>query len=397
MVVVEINTVCYGSTGRIMLGIHNEAENQGITTYSFYALGDIKEKNANVHKIGSKVSNRLSGMLAHFAGLMGCFSVFQTLKLVRFLKRVNADIVHLHNIHISFLNYPILFGYLKRHNIKVVWTLHDCWAFTGHCPHFSYQKCNKWEKGCYKCPRYKEYPISTFDNSKVMYKIKKRCFTGLSNAVLVTPSDWLKSLVEKSFLSDYPVHVINNGIDIDAFSYTESDFRKKHNIENKFVILGVSFGWDNKKGLDVFIELAERLDSKRFQIVLVGTNDKTDELLPVDIISIHKTSDISEMAQIYSTADLLLNPTREEVLGLVNIEANACGTPVLMFNTGGSPECINYKSGCCVECDDIDAMEKQIIYIEKNRPFSSADCRRQAEKFDKREKYKEYIKLYREI
>ena len=159
----------------------------------------------------------------------------------------------------------------------------------------------------------------------------------------------------------------------------------------------MSFGWDNKKGLDVFIELAERLDSKRFQIVLVGTNDKTDELLPVDIISIHKTSDISEMAQIYSTADLLLNPTREEVLGLVNIEANACGTPVLMFNTGGSPECINYKSGCCVECDDIDAMEKQIIYIEKNRPFSSADCRRQAEKFDKREKYKEYIKLYREI
>ena len=397
MVVVEINTVCYGSTGGIMLGIHNEAEKQGINVHSFYAIGSPKENNANIHRIGSRLSNRISGMLAHFTGLMGCFSVFQTLRLISFLKKIKVDIIHLHNIHVSFLNYPLLFGYIKRHNIKVAWTLHDCWAFTGHCPHFAYQKCEKWKTGCHNCPRYKEYPVSSFDNSKAMYSIKKKCFSNMPDAVLVTPSEWLKSLAKESFLGDYPVRVINNGIDLNTFSYTESDFREKYGIGDKFVILGVSFGWDNKKGLDVFIELSKRLNPERFQIVLVGTGESTDAVLPANIISIHKTSDISEMVQIYSAADLFLNPTREEVLGLVNIEANACGVPVLMFNTGGSPECIDEKSGCIVECDDIDEMEKQIINIEAHRPFSAADCRRRAEKFDKNNLYKEYIRLYKEL
>lgn len=397
MVVAEINTLCYGSTGSIMLGIHKEAQKQGIEVYSFYALGSLKENNADIRKIGSDFSNRISGMLSHFTGLMGCFSIIQTLKLISFLKKSGVDIIHLHNIHISFLNYPLLFGFIKNHNIKVVWTLHDCWTFTGHCPHFTYQKCEKWMTGCYKCPRYKEYPVSSFDNSSIMYSLKKKCFSDLPNAVLVTPSEWLKALAEKSFLKAYPVRVINNGIDLETFSRTESNFREKYGIENKFVILGVSFGWDNKKGLDVFIDLARRLDSERFQIVLVGTNESTDRLLPDNVISIHKTSDISEMVQIYSAADLLLNPTREEVLGLVNIEANACGVPVLMFRTGGSPECISEKSGCCVDCDDTDELEKQILYIEKNRPYNAADCRKQAEKFDKRDMYKKYIALYQNL
>ena len=397
MVVAEINTVCYGSTGGIMLGIHREAQKHGIDIHSFYALGDLKTDNKNIHKIGSNLSNRIFGKLAHFTGLMGCFSVIQTLNLVTFLRRKKVDIIHLHNIHVSFLNYPILFNYIKKNNIKVVWTLHDCWTFTGHCPHFSYQKCEKWRTGCYDCPRYKEYPVSTFDNSKIMYKIKKKYFTDLPNVVLVTPSYWLEGLVKQSFMGKYPVKVINNGVDLSVFKPTCGDFRKKHSLEGKFIVLGASFGWDNKKGLDVFIEMAKRLDDNEYQIVLSGTDLNTDKELPDNIISIHKTTNISEMVDIYSSADLLLNPTREEVFGLVNIEANACGTPVLMFKTGGSPECITEKSGYIVDLDDIDEIERQILRIKRENPYSEADCIESAKRFNKSDKFKEYVDLYKSM
>lgn len=211
---------------------------------------------------------------------------------------------------------------------------------------------------------------------------------------LVTPSEWLAELTRQSFLKDYPVKVINNGIDLSIFKPTESDFRRRYNCEDKFILLGVAFGWGKRKGLDVFVELSKRLDSNRFQIVLVGTSEAIDTQLPSNIISIHKTDNQSQLAEIYTAADLFVNPTREENFPTVNIESIACGTPVITFNTGGSPEIIDDTCGCVVDCDDIDGMERAILRIESERPYSETSCMIRAQKYDMNEKFKEYVKLY---
>ncbi|MBR3953239.1 MAG: glycosyltransferase [Oscillospiraceae bacterium] len=397
MNVAEINTVNYGSTGKIMLGIQSVAKENGIPVVSYYALGkENKEKN-DLKRIGTVFQNKLNSRLAHVTGMMGCFSVFPTLELIRELKKNNTELIHLHNIHVSFLNYPLFFRFIKKNDIKVVWTLHDCWTFTGHCPHFTYPKCEKWMSGCHDCPRYREYPVTSLDNSKFMYSLKKKTFTGVKNMTLVTPSAWLKELAEKSFMGEYPIRVINNGIDTGVFRPSESDFREKYGIGNKFMILGVAFDWGDKKGLDVFLELEKRLDKEKFSIVLVGTGEKTDALLPEGIISIHKTENAGELAGIYTAADVFLNPTREEVLGLVNIEANACGTPVIMFRTGGSPECISEKTGIVVDVDDVNAVEKCIRELEEKNKFLAEDCIARAKNFEMSAKYSEYVELYKQI
>lgn len=198
-------------------------------------------------------------------------------------------------------------------------------------------KCEKWKEGCHDCPQYKEYPEALYDNTKRMWGLKKKWFTGIEKMTIVTPSEWLAGLVKKSYLRDYPVKVINNGIDLNVFKPSESDYREKWGVTGtQKVILGVSFGWGVKKGLDSFIKLASELDDKTFKIVLVGTNEKVDKQLPDNVISIHRTQNLKELASIYTAADVLVNQTREEVLGLINVEAQACGKLIIAFRTGGS-------------------------------------------------------------
>ena len=235
------------------------------------------------------------------------------------------------------------------------------------------------------------------DTSKEMYKKKKRWFCGIEALTIVTPSEWLAALVKKSFLNEYPVKVINNGVDRTVFKPTESDFRTRHGIRDKKIVLGVAFGWGYGKGLDVFVELSRRLDKQKYQIVLVGTNAEIDKQLPNSIISIHRTSNQCELAEIYTSADVFVNPTREEVLGLVNVEALACGTPVLTFKTGGSPETIDETCGSVVDVDDVDAMEKEILRICAELPCSKESCIKRAKKFDMNDRFEEYIDLYKEV
>ena len=290
----------------------------------------------------------------------------------------------------------MLFKYIKRNNISVAWTMHDCWAITGQCPHFIMAGCDKWKTGCYHCPQYKDYPNAYVDRTKKMWKLKKELFTSIEKMTLITPSRWLSKLIEESYLKDYPVKVINNGIDLSIFKPTESDFRKKYNCENKIILLGVAFGWGKRKGLDVFIELSRRLDEK-YQIVLVGTDDAIDAQLPENIISIHRTANQKELAEIYTASDVFLNPTREEVLGLVNIEALACGTPVITFKTGGSPECIDETCGYVVECDDIDSMEKKLIEVSSDNVFKAEDCIAYSKNFDHYNRFTDYINTFQEM
>lgn len=394
--IVEINAGNIGSTGTIMLGIADIAKTDGHEV--LVCCPDARENRKKTVKyqlfIGDRFSRNLHLKSAELTGLNGCFSRLATKKFLNTIGEYKPDMIHFHNLHGSYINLPLLFRFVKKHNIPVVWTLHDCWSFTGHCPYFDMVGCDKWKTGCHHCSQYREYPRSLVDNSRYMYKLKKKWFTGVKNMTLVTPSGWLAELAKQSFLRDYPVKVINNGIDLSIFKPTSSDFRQKYNIGEKYIVLGVAFGWGKRKGLDVFIELAKRLDKEKYQIVLVGTDECSDKLLPDSVISIHRTQNQTELAAIYTAADVFANPTREEAFGLVNIEALACGTPGVTFNTGGSPECFDKTCGSVVDKDDIDALETEILRICETKPYSKDDCIYRASHFNKKDKFKEYIELY---
>ena len=395
MRIAEINSSNFGSTGNIMLEIAEVAEKCGHSAVVCYpkSRANAKKRKESDIVIGNRLSRNLHLKLAEITGLNGCFSYFSTLNFLRKLNRFKPDIIHLHNLHNCYINLPLLFKYIKKHNIKTVWTLHDCWSFTGHCPHFDMIGCDKWKTGCYRCPQYKDYPKSLFDNSKYMYSLKKKWFTGVENMTIVTPSEWLAGLVKKSYLKDYPVRVINNGIDLSVFKPTESDFRKKYDCENKYIVLGVASPWGKRKGLDAFSELAKRLDD-RYRIVLVGLAKEQKEGLPQNIIGLEHTANQTELAGIYTAADVFANPTREENYPTVNMEAIACGTPVVTFNTGGSPEIIDETCGTAVAKNDIDGICNEIIKICETKPYSEETCLKRAESFDKNEKFREYIRLY---
>ncbi len=338
---VQINVVCNGSTGKIMGDLAKEAEKNGFETYCFFGRGN-KNSNINCEKIGNKISIYFHVLLARL-GFNGYGSYFATKKLVKKLKNINPDIIQLHNIHGYYINLKVLFKYLKNeYKGKIVWTLHDCWAFTGHCSYFLCVGCNKWQNECYKCPQLKEYPGEYFDTTKREFKFKKNLFTSLNNLTLVTPSNWLKGLVKKSFLKDYNIEVINNGIDLNIFKPTyDEKIYKKYNIpKDKKIILGVANKWETRKGLNVFLKLSQLINGNEI-IILVGLNDKQIKNLPNNIIGIKRTDNQMDLVKIYTIADVFLNPTLEDNYPTVNLESIACGTPVITFNTGGSGEAMH--------------------------------------------------------
>lgn len=396
MKIVSINSVNFGSTGNIMLEIAKNARKRGHKCYTCCPKSreNGRKQAEDQIFIGNRVFRNIHIKIAKYTGLHGCFSIIDTLMFIKKIKKINPNLIHLHNLHSDYINIPILFNFLKKSKIKTVWTLHDCWAFTGHCPHFTLAKCEKWKTGCFNCPCYFDYPESKIDDTKFMWRLKRKWFTSLEDLTLVTPSKWLSDLVAQSFLKDFPVKVINNGIDLSIFKPTESDFRKKYNCEGKYILLGVAFDWGKRKGLDVFCELANRLDSEKYQIVLVGTNDYIDNLLPDNIVSIHRTQNQTELAEIYTAADLFVNPTREEVFGLVNVEALACGIPVITFKTGGSPECVDETCGSIIDYDDIECLVKEINIIKECRPYNSEECINRADLFKNSVVYQQYIDLY---
>lgn len=392
MKIVQINATCgVGSTGKICSAIAALLDQNHVENYIFYT----SEKSSDPHgrKYLSKWSTKLQALFSRVFGNYGFNTFFATKRLLKELDEISPDIVHLHNLHGHNVNLKSLFQYFKKHpDIKIFWTFHDCWAFTGYCTHFTLKKCDKWLTGCHNCPQRRSYSW-LFDRSHTLYNRKKELFTGL-DMTIITPSEWLAGLVKKSFLKDYPVEVINNGIDISVFQPIESSFREKHNIpKEKYIILGVAFDWGIGKGLDVFIELSKKL-SDDYQIILVGTNTEIDQQLPDNIISIHRTRNQTELAEIYTAADLFVNPTREENYPTVNMEAIACGTPVLTFRTGGSPEIVNENCGCVVDCDDNEALINNIIEIRNSNRFDVEECLKRAKTFDANDRFAEYIKLY---
>ncbi|XZM23881.1 glycosyltransferase [Clostridium perfringens] len=366
MKVLQINSVCgVGSTGRIATDLYKVLEEQGHECVIAYGRGTAPEGIKTI-KIGTDFDNYMHVAKTRLFDKHGFGSTKATKEFIKKVKEYDPDVIHLHNIHGYYINIEILFDYLKKSNKKVIWTLHDCWSFTGHCSHFDYIGCDKWKDKCEKCPQKKEYPSSILkDNSNWNYEKKKQLFTSVNNMTIVTPSKWLSNLVKESFLNKYPIKVINNGIDLGIFKPTKSNFREKHNLQDKIIILGVASVWTEKKGFNYFIELASRLDDS-FKIIMLGITEKQKKMLPNNILGIKKTNNTIELAEIYSIADFFVNTTLEENFPTTNLEAIACGTKVISFDTGGCNETIDYgKLGICIKKGDINELESKILKVKE--------------------------------
>ncbi|WP_346930954.1 glycosyltransferase family 4 protein [Clostridium sp.] len=393
MKVLQINSVCgTGSTGRIASDIYKILEEQGHECVIAYGRAKAPEEIKSI-KIGSILGNYTHVFKTRIFDKHGFGSVKATKEFIKQAKEYNPDVIHLHNIHGYYINIEILFDYLREANKPIVWTLHDCWAFTGHCSYFDYVGCDKWRNGCGNCEQKKEYPSSkVVDNSKWNYEKKKELFTSVKNMTIVTPSKWLAKLVRESFLGKYPVEVINNGIDLEVFKPTESDFRERHEIEDKFVVLGVASDWDRRKGLKYLIDLSEKLDST-YQVVVVGVSEKQKSELPDSIISFCRTNNVKELVEIYSAADVFVNPTLEDNFPTTNLEALACGTPVITFDTGGSIECINKESGVIIEKGNNQELLNIIKKLNCDR-FEKREILKKSRGFEKRSNFRRYIEIY---
>ena len=389
--VAEINAFNFGSTGNIMYNIAKIASEKEICVKTFCPTARMTKKYQNADNIlfGTIMERRGCERLARIIPMHDFLNIFATRELLRYLDEFKPDIIHFHNLHGDYVNLKMLFLYAKKNEIKVVWTFHDCWPFTGHCPYFTYVNCKKWIDKCHDCTQYKEYPKSYVDDSKILYEKKKRVFNSLSDCVIVTPSEWLKELVSKSFLAKYEIMVINNGIDLNKFkpSFYDINIRQKYNLENKFIILGVAYLWDRRKGLDRLIQISEKLDEK-YQIIIVGEVSKDENL--GNIIHISRTANQSELAELYSAANVFINPTYEDNFPTVNIEALACGTPVLTYNTGGSPESIDDKTGEIIDDDTV--VEAIVRWCNRTKPVEQ--CVNRAKQYDANNRFEEYIQLY---
>lgn len=392
MKVFQINSVCgIGSTGRIVCDIKQTLEANDDKCQIAYGRGFYNDPDCL--KIESDLVFKAHVFFSRITDRQGFYSTSATKRLVRSIEHFEPDIIHLHNIHGYYLDIRVLFEFLKNYGKPVVWTLHDCWAFTGHCAYFDYADCNKWKTGCGQCPQKSAYPASfLLDDSKKSFQEKKRLFTSVPNMNIVTPSDWLNNLVKESFLGEIPVTTINNGIDLSVFRPVETKFKEKNNLRGKKLVLGIANVWEKRKGLDDFIALSKIL-SDDAKIVLVGLSEKQISSLPSNIMGITRTANINELVELYSAADVFVNPTKEDNFPTVNIEAIACGTPVVTYNTGGSGEMLNEKCGIVVPTGDINALAQAI----ENINLKSEDCVSYAINFEKNKQYNIYMELYKNI
>ena len=394
MKVIQINSECgRGSTGKIAVAVSRSLNEHKIENYIFYSANHKSDYPQGI-MIGSKPMLRVHQLLSRLFGDQGFHSYFATRRLVREIKEISPDVILLHNIHGYYLHLSVLFRFLREYGKPVLWTLHDCWAFTGHCTHYMIAGCDRWKSGCGSCPQKNVYPYSLFfDRSRGLYKKKSRLFCSVKELSLITPSKWLSKELESSFLQNKPKYVIPNGIDLRAFHPVNGDFKERYGLQGRIMILGVASVWSYAKGLDVFIELYKRLDRDRYAVVLVGTDAQTERLLPEGIVSIRRTQSRTEMAEIYSAADVFVNPTRQDNYPTVNMEAQACGTPVITFDSGGCAETLTEGFGTTVNENDIEALILSVGELSEKTPQLSASCAAEAKRFDERICFEKYVDL----
>ncbi len=340
MKVLMINSVCgIRSTGRICTDLAQALEAQGHTVRIAYGRETVPERFSRYAvRIGSDCGVKLHALKARAFDASGFGSRAATARFLDWVRKYDPDVIHLHNVHGYYLHVGLLFDYLRTCGKRILWTLHDCWAFTGHAAYCELEDCEKWKTGCSHCPKDWDYPKSFTDHARRNYARKKALFTGIPNLELVTPSQWLADLCAESFLKEYPVTVIHNGINTDIFRPSDGTaLRARLGLTGKRVILGVAALWEKRKGLEDFVTLSGML-SEQERIVLVGMSERQIQGLPPAILGLPRTNSAQELAALYAMADVYANPTYEDNYPTTNLEAIACGTPVVTYATGGSPE-----------------------------------------------------------
>lgn len=397
----QINTFCNTrSTGKIAESLGITAIKHGWKSYIAYGR-DACPSQSQMVKFGSEWEVKWHGIETRLFDRHGLASKHATRKLIECVENVQPDIIHLHNLHGYYLNYPILFDFLKKTGKPVVWTLHDCWSFTGHCPYFEFVRCEKWKTGCYSCPNKKGYPGSFFlDRSKSNYNDKRSYFTKVENMTLVPVSDWLAEYLKVSFLKKYPIRRIHNGINLTTFKFNDKrqETCLKYGIsEKKYIVLGVANVWDERKGLLDFFKLREILPNN-YAIILVGLSKNQISNLPSGIVGVQRTDSINDLANLYSAANVFFNPTWEDNFPTVNIEAMACETPVVSYRTGGCVEQITDETGFLIDQGCVSDAAKMITEVcTSNHDYRNA-CRQHVETcFDQNDRFEEYYHLYQSL
>ena len=392
----QINvTSNWGSHGRIAEEIGQLAMSQGWESHIAYGRW-ANPSQSQLYHIGNMRDERWHGLQSRLFDNHGLASKKATQKLIEEIKRISPDIIHLHNIHGYYLNYPLLFDFLSKANVPIVWTLHDCWPITGHCAYFTYAQCDKWKCGCKECQHKETYPRSLFlSKSERNYVRKRQSFNSLDRLTIVPVSQWLADIVNESHMRNYPIKMIHNGIDLDVFKPIISAHCE---IDTK-IVLGVSSVWEPRKGLKDFYLLRDLLDDS-YQIVLIGLTKKQIKVLPSGIIGIERTNSLDELVQYYSTADVFVNPTYEDNFPTTNLEALGCGTPVISYRTGGSPEAIDEQTGLVVDTGDVNGLAEGIRKMcnDPNQEERRKLCRQRAVAFfNKNDRYQEYLDLYNSL
>lgn len=396
MKIVQINHFSYKAAGGIMVNIHQSLLKEGEDSYIVWGRGR-RAENKREYYMEDSMGVRWHAFYTRMTDRTGFASRSATKKLVQWLEGINPDIIHLHCVHGYYVNLEVLFNYIRKNHIKVVWTQHDCWSFTGHCAYFDAIGCTKWETGCYECQQLKTYPKAYVDNSKTNWLTKKKIFSGL-DIVIVTPCNWLKRLISQSFLADYPCRVIYNGINTNVFHHTLSNFKNENGLEKYCLILGVASEWTERKGLKDFIRLDSMIDHNRYKIVIIGLNKHQIKIVPKTIFAMERTSNVKELVEIYSASDVYLNLTYEDNFPTTNLEAAACGTKVITYKTGGAPEAIKDGCGYVVEKGDLEAVfellpqlcgeAKDKLLVDSYKESCYFSCDRMVD---------EYLSLYKEL
>ena len=394
MKVLMINSVCgVRSTGRICTDLAQMLEAKGHEVkiaYGRMAVPEMHQKYA--YRIGSNRDVKLHGLKARVWDASGFGSKAATRRFIKWVEQFDPDIIHLHNIHGYYLNVEMLFKYLRHCGKPILWSFYDCWSFTGHCAHFDYNGCQKWQDGCCNCQFKGDYPKSFVDRSKENHERKRRLFTGIPNLQLIVPSKWMAEMVSQSYMKDYPCHILPNGIDVEQFSPV-SGARDTYVSEGQHLVVGVSSVWQKMKGLEHINKLAQSLPKEKYAILLVGGGEDKEPIDP-SILRVHHTDSVKELCRIYTAADVFINPTLQETQGLTTVEAFACGTPAVVFNAGGAAECVDDTCGIIVPKDDTKALQEAILRVCEESPFTREACRAKAETYDKNTCYKAFMDLY---
>ena len=386
MKIVQINsTYNIGSTGKIMKDLNDVIVASGNESFMLCAYSKESCQNLYVMKSFFKypINDYINTMFPRITGLNGYGHKKSTKLAIQWLDSIKPDVIHLHNIHGDWINIRMLFDYIQTNKVKLVWTLHDCWAFTGRCSHFELFGCNRWKEECGHCQNKRVYPfVYFFDFSKKMLLDKKKWYGDLSNITLVTPSNWLKKYVEMSFLNKNKIVTIHNGIDTSIYRKTEDNYFSF--LGNKKILLGVSNSWSKTKGLNDFIKLDSIIDHSTYQIVLIGLNKRQIRKIPKSIYGMRRTTDQQELAKCYSSAHAFINPTYQDNYPTTNLEAQSCLTRCYTYNTGGCPESVD--SAHVFEKGDIEGIYKSIVRNENVQHI--------VVEFDKQKLFCEYLKIY---